>query len=1383
VASILDQLINEIAVITGLSIDEVNSNFTEEQLNQLLKASQCDGVSSIVPFVSNLEDISCRDNGSPADSIDQSPITVQDNTKEIFSGEECLESVAEVNAEIKEKLDKHTAHNILFTRLEEFKENITPLEYYYAERSSRMAVILGEFQPILAELKRLRDRIDYHNKVLIPNQQSRIDYQHSLTVTNNEVITAAKNEIERINGIISEDKTKFDNQEQLRSTTEAKYPLMTNGTINGYANISDPDVSQRAALVYEIETAISSSKIRSINENLKRYSEYIRLDIKTPVGPYTDVISNPLVGFEIKFQELFVMQIDKEKFDVNTGDKSIYKEDYLIKNSPLLFKHSFFNDGPGYNISNIAANANFTSQGSLYTGYYNKLQDPINNFFTLEERGLSSDIKLLDPILEGQSVQTKKEAGETYFISDLDRLQNFYKEFDEGFKARSKQIRSDIVKRELASVKGELELIARYDVELLLSIGRVNLFNKSGNMTVINPDGSTKTVGTGMYDGSQTAIQSINNANLVFTQRIAELDEEINRIEVILEDLPTAEKIKALLKQKSEKCFGNIPPEEDACSDVKDILGSDPFFESLSGIDPTLPNFSQLCYWKEFAKLATIQGLLPIANNPTTFRYWPVGLVIPTPATLIKIPLPQIWIPLIAISTPLGVVVTFLNVNGVFISPVVFFLSASGYKQHLITVRGSSKKFGSDSDDELIKPLIQIPLSVQSKLDMIKVPTLDPNKLLNTKESSRISILQQKLNDAIADGDSVRIHKAKKEISNIKKHAVDKHKPESTKMAEAADKGETAIDMVENIKKKLFKTMDDLGKPQTNRINKLKELAYTRIADLKREKLVAMENGESAKVKEINENLKSDGLNIDDKIFAYINDLLDYFDKITFPTELLPKETDKLDPKPDATDAGKDKAIELSSSNDKEFVSNQAATVKNMFSVNIAKYKAEIEAAIPSSNINISENIDQIREHMKIALDKLADKVKGKGGVPTDASVAGGKLRAAKDKVDASKDKSIDKRNEANKKLNDTQSELSKKMDSDRVKQTLSMTPAIISSLAGANISIDPFAKCCPRETFSLGFPFPPLVAAAIDTATALVKDIISNMPESQLRGIFGGKSNIYQRDIRLGLLNIIKLSVPDTISIPKPSLNLKAGIDMFSGILGALSMPQANFPSILGNQQLKKQTSLNLSIVKSIIRKGLEEYLQNNILSKNSQNLDTDFIYASQNDIKAFMKKFIESMSDTIIDVLKPYYAVINSPLIKTAKGLNLNVLENTVFNFPPFGPVAKSLFIAKGQLKFSITKSKSQFVINEDAIKVASTTLKSALLPIVNNPVAGLMVAGAGVANSLDTIKAIHPILSADDIPPWERLTLKNILFLVFLDEFIKTGADQVGFFRSYL
>jgi hypothetical protein len=41
-------------------------------------------------------------------------------------------------------------------------------------------------------------------------------------------------------------------------------------------------------------------------------------------------------------------------------------------------------------------------------------------------------------------------------------------------------------------------------------------------------------------------------------------------------------------------------------------------------------------------------------------------------------------------------------------------------------------------------------------------------------------------------------------------------------------------------------------------------------------------------------------------------------------------------------------------------------------------------------------------------------------------------------------------------------------------------------------------------------------------------------------------------------------------------------------------------------------------------------------------------------------------------------------------------------------------------------------------------------------------------------------HPILNYDDIPPWERLTLKNFLFVAFLDQWNVQGKKTCGFFE---
>jgi len=967
VASLLDQLINEIAIITGSTVEEVRDNYTKDQLDHLLQVSKCDEESSVAPIAVDIDVLSCKDDGSPSDLVKtlketgNFPEGLKDAQKSDFKkkdkknpidGSECIKAVEKVNLKVKKKLDRHVEYSIILSRLYELEDNLSPLQYYYDERSIIMATILGEFKPILEELKRLKDEIDAYDNILIPEQQSIIDSQNSLSVPDTTIIDAANDEKSRLTGLRDDYQLEYNTQEDLRVSTEAKYPLMSNGTITGYGDIEDATTTQRAAFNLQVVSAISNQTISSINSGLSNYSEYISLDIKTPVGNYTTVLQNPLIGFEVKFQELDSMSLDKENVNIETGETSIYKETYLVKENPLLEKNSFFNSGPGYSIKPVQANQDNNSNGAIYTKYYNLLDDPINNFFTLSERGLTSNIDQLDPTLIGQNTITKKENGTEYFISSLDTMQSFYEDFNAIFEARRKQIRSKVKSDYLSVSKEQLELTARHDVELLLAVGKVNLFNQPGTATITNEDGSTSVVGTGMYDGSQTVVESISNANTIFKQRISDLSSEIARIEEILRtEKPTPSNIRKDLKEENSECFEKIDDNdnESVCADVKSVLGSDSFFESLDGIDPSLPNFSQGCYWNEFAKLATLQGLFPVLNDPTTFRYWPVGLVITTPAALIKIPLPQIWVPLITISTPLGVIVVFLNINGIFISPVVFFLSASGYKQHLVTIRGSSDKFGSDRNDVLIKPTIQIPLSAQANIDLAKAGSLKPEDNMTKEESDKVEILNIKKEQADKDGDTVRSYKAKKEIDDTKKQAVDRATPDSSKMKDAADKGEKVAEAVNNIKKKIFKTMDDLGKPSTNRINKLKERAVKREKKLKEKKLKAMEDGDTKTVKEINTDLKSDGLDIGEKIEAYVQDLLDYFDNITFPKIVFPKEADKLDPKPDTEDSSEDAATEMSSSGDKEFVSDRSATVKNIISVNIAKHKSDIEDEI--SNI------------------------------------------------------------------------------------------------------------------------------------------------------------------------------------------------------------------------------------------------------------------------------------------------------------------------------------------------------------------------------------------------------------------------------------------------
>ena len=68
-ASLLDQLINEIAIITGSTVEEVRDNYTKDQLDHLLQVSKCDEESSVAPIAVDIDVLSCKDDGSPSDLV------------------------------------------------------------------------------------------------------------------------------------------------------------------------------------------------------------------------------------------------------------------------------------------------------------------------------------------------------------------------------------------------------------------------------------------------------------------------------------------------------------------------------------------------------------------------------------------------------------------------------------------------------------------------------------------------------------------------------------------------------------------------------------------------------------------------------------------------------------------------------------------------------------------------------------------------------------------------------------------------------------------------------------------------------------------------------------------------------------------------------------------------------------------------------------------------------------------------------------------------------------------------------------------------------------------------------------------------------------------
>jgi len=1375
---LIEQLIEQIAEILEVSVDKVKDNFTQDQLDDLLSKSACGNIDGNIPLFDTL-DYPCNDQGTPLDlSNEANPDTLddilkkqEDDSDDIMLSPDptkCLDTVDEVNEMVEKQIVEYNDHLIILERLYELQDNIKPLGEYYKHRIKRAAEIIGEFRPVLKEIKRLEAKIT-RIKSKITNIENDISDLYDALLSGNilelvEQLTTKKAnlyvELQNEQHSLNEQNTILDNKSQ-------QYPALSDGTITGLN--SNSNLIQRGLYITEVSTSLGLGEIGDIKRGLQDYSEYIKTNIISGASSYSDIISNPLIRFELKFQNLIQTQIEREKFDKQTGDKSIYTDYVKIKDSSLLNTKSFFEGAPGYSVTNTSAKEE--SQGSLYTKYYNKFNDPLNKFFTASERGLTGNSNLVDKDLQGTDATTKKEGKTTFYIKDKDKMESFYKEFEARLDNRKKEVRqdaTDINGEDLKKVATSLRQLAAKDVEALVATGRVNV-------SILEDNSKLRTI-----------FNKISEADEKFAQKIIDLDSEIDRLEIKVEELkPDPDKIKTKLKELNEECFGDIDkdvdPDGDACDDVKQKLGSDTFFDTITEGDGSMPNFTQMCYWVEFAKLATIHGLTPMPNqNPTEFRYWPVGLLIPTPAQLIKIPLPIIWIPLVVISTPMGVLVLFLTINGIFISPILFFLSSSGYKQHLITVRGSSEKFGYDQFDDSIKTTIKIPINITALAEKIKRLSL-PNPL-TSKELKEIAQFKEKLKNPDIANVSARKKKIEKEIEERKIAAENRIKGDAEKAMEVLDKKETLVDALKDAKKSIMKRIDDLGNPGSDAIDKLKEKSYNIKKKLQERKLKAMEDGDTEEVKKINKLLKGDGIDYNDKIKAFTDDLSKYFDKIKLPKIVIPKDEAKIDPKPNALDGVKKQVTELTSNFQTQFNPPEFTKAKHIFSLNLAKHKKFLEDIDIDGRLDLNEGKDKVVGAVNKMLDNLVNACVGigkKGKPPTDDDI--GKDQQSQSKIiELEEDKK--KLENAIDKLKKSQEVAGNSFDLNLNFASLTKSMAMISQLGAIKVDLNPFAPCCKKEDFSLDLGAIGPILVILMMAKNLIKSQIESMSIPELKALFGGKPEISVRDLRLGILTTIRTTIPDSLEVPVPSIDFSGIASAFGGLTSALSLPQASFPAPMKALSFPKQFTLDLNMLKAPLTQLLPDFLEGGMgMGSIPQDFNSDLMTINSKDIKAMIKSFVETNIDSLADVLQSAYTLVE--IAKSAKGVDLNVLENAVFNVPPYGKVSEILFIAKGLLKMNLPNSLGYSNIDLAALKPALILIKPLLLPIVSSPAASVLVAAAGMAEQLDTIRLLHPILNEDDIPPWERLSLSNLLFLIFLDEFCSTAADQVGFFRAYL
>lgn len=552
-----------------------------------------------------------------------------------------------------------------------------------------------------------------------------------------------------------------------------------------------------------------------------------------------------------------------------------------------------------------------------YEGLYRKLNDPINYLFTFDERGLTDNQLKVDPTFKNVSDApiSIKAGDQTLYIKDQTIYDKFYETLEKTMPTR---VNTERTVKYPAAIKSSLSKLKNFalrevadqfrDIEdFSIKLARPTSY-KAGSSNIYSQGSfeysSVDKVLSDKLSYYQKSYDQILNLIKIGKAQLVELDKRIK--ENSLDEKEISKKISEI------PCFKNLKT-ADCTADELSKLGKDPLMiRTLDEIDPKLPGIQTKCYWDQFAKALNKISILPIPDKTgTSFRYYPINNIIPTPTGLVLVPLPQKWKTLFFISGKFGTVVSFLvmpiAIVGIPLPSVyVMYIAPDGKKYMLLApnlpvlynpipkfpiVYGFEPDSGPDTNN-------QSGLSGPYKGSLLKGSLTTPLSTAATvAKAARLLDLAAKA----ALGEDVKIENdngVQLDIMEPALYALTYLSSFEVLQEAVDDNGDDFNKQVKKFRRDLNNQFNNLGKMQLEKVTQLKESIRVKRND---DTQSAEQAETAAKRREARKKAQSiDPTSLTDKISSIVGDLEKYVDKINLGTIYYPSDPRRLNPKPGA---------------------------------------------------------------------------------------------------------------------------------------------------------------------------------------------------------------------------------------------------------------------------------------------------------------------------------------------------------------------------------------------------------------------------------------------------------------------------------------------------
>lgn len=413
------------------------------------------------------------------------------------------------------------------------------------------------------------------------------------------------------------------------------------------------------------------------NEVVEVACEIPQPEVQTPVPIGQIPNTEPVISFDENdppVADATDENIDEVVKRMSDGNSS----DIFDKNGPDCFKKmqeistSIQKDIEKYNKvkeSLQEIQLDYYYQSILYA-YYNSFKEGYGELNSLREKGASDEIKTL--IAKTGLNLDRDETQEKLEESILPFSSQFNINIDTGFLGLFQSAPTISIDREI-ELGGKIKEIPDALLSYIDSVDKklddaskkindkVKLSEKELNDAFAKTIEEVKKYSFGF--GVNEAVKE-NSVEKEFLEASESVEREYRPLEekylkLKKDEQEVEKKIENIQKEISEQLAKLNCKQIEVETDIEP--GILPDFKNVSK-GPTIFDYA---WWVKFSALATIVNLVPV--------HWPVGLLIPTPSGIIKVPFPIIWIPLFVAASDKLISVLFIGQCGILPSPFVFF--------------------------------------------------------------------------------------------------------------------------------------------------------------------------------------------------------------------------------------------------------------------------------------------------------------------------------------------------------------------------------------------------------------------------------------------------------------------------------------------------------------------------------------------------------------------------------------------------------------------------------------------------------------------------------------------------------------------------------------